>query len=357
MRAAGSRSPIRVLLVEDSPSQRALLVGLLQSSTEFVVAGTASTGIDAIAAAQRLRPDIIAMDIMLPAGDGFQAARQIMQQCPTRIVLVTSDSEATQRTPEALAVGALTVIRKPGSIELDTHATERAAFLTTLRLMAGVPVVTRHSPRVPLPSTIAGRAGQPQVLAIAASTGGPLAVQTLLRGLGAQFPLPVLVVQHITRGYTSALATWLKNTVPLPVQVAASNVALESGHVYIAPDEHHLVVPARGIIGLRPMAKNDSFCPSADMLFTSLAASYGNHAIGVVLTGMGDDGTRGMQALSAAGSPTFAQDEASCVVYGMPRAAVAAGAITRVAPLQELGSLIRSVAGSAMPISYEQEST
>jgi two-component system chemotaxis response regulator CheB len=169
-------------------------------------------------------------------------------------------------------------------------------------------------------------------------------VQTVLRTLGIDFPLPILVVQHITRGYTEGLAAWLKLTVPLPVQLATQTVALQPGHVYLAPDDQHLLVQSRGFATLRPIAPADSFCPSADVLFTAVATVYKNRALGVVLTGMGDDGVRGLQALAAAGSPTLAQDEASCVVYGMPRAAVAAGAITRVAPLNELGAIIREFA-------------
>ncbi len=347
MRAQNASAPIRVLVVEDAPAQRALLVGLLSAANEFVVVGTSSTGAEAVVAAERLRPDIIAMDIVLPGLDGFEATRQIMQQSPTRVVLVSSDSQAPQRSSEAVAVGALTVVRKPGSIDLSAHSAERSAFLTTLRLMAGVPVVTRRATRTLGPVVRGVSSGRPQIVGIAASTGGPLAVQTVLRGLGVDFPLPILVVQHISRGYTSALASWLGNTVPLPVHIATPNSPLQGGHVYLAPDEEHLLVQARGTATLRPMAPGDSFCPSADVLFSSLASVYKSAALGLVLTGMGDDGARGLQALTAVGSPTLAQDEASCVVYGMPRAAVTAGAITKVAPLNELGALIRSFVGCA----------
>jgi two-component system chemotaxis response regulator CheB len=327
--------PIRVLVVEDSRAQRELLVGLLRATGEFVVAGTANNGQEAIDATLRLRPDIVAMDIHLPVLDGYDATRQIMQRCPTPIVMMSgNDADATRRSVEARAAGALTFVHKPAA----NRPEDRGTFLTTLRLMAGVRVVTRHAPRVVAPGPASNRS--PLVLAIASSTGGPAALQTLLSNLGKQFPLPILVAQHIARGFAPALAEWLNSTVSLPIQVAQPQQRLAPGHVYLAADDHHLLACDRMTATLRPAAQEDRFCPSADLLFESVASSYGARAIGVVLTGMGDDGTRGLRALRAAGAATLAQDEASCVVYGMPRAAVAAGVISSVAPLSALAEMI-----------------
>jgi two-component system chemotaxis response regulator CheB len=183
-------------------------------------------------------------------------------------------------------------------------------------------------------------------LAIAASTGGPAAVQAVLRGLSTGFPLPILVVQHIARGFVPALAEWLNNTLSLPVRVAQQGEALHPGRVYLAPEDHHLVAHEPGMAGLRPTAAGDRFCPSADLLFETVARVYGGAAIGLVLTGMGDDGTRGLLTLRTAGATTLAQDAASCVVYGMPRAAVEAGAITRSEPLAIIANVILGLVGS-----------
>jgi two-component system, chemotaxis family, protein-glutamate methylesterase/glutaminase len=359
-----SDTPIRVLVVEDSRAQRELLVGVLNASGEFVVVGTASNGSDAIAAAQQLRPNVIAMDIHLPILDGYEATRQIMQQCPTPIVLISSQDDAARRSIEALAVGALAVVAKPrgrvGAAVAPAQDDDHAAFLMTLRLMADVRVVTRHPARLPTSSHRSSATGQlrtvvvdrhaalvaPQVLAIAASTGGPAAVQRVLRGLGAGFPLPILVVQHIARGFVPALVEWLNTTVPLPVQVASQGERLLAGQVYLAPDDNHLTVRAPGFASLRPLAADDSYCPSADRLFETAAHAYGAGAIGLVLTGMGDDGTRGLLALRAAGAPTLAQDAESCVVYGMPRAAVEAGAIMRSEPLATIAGTILGLVGN-----------
>ena len=360
-----SDEPIRVLVVEDSRAQRELLVGMLNASSTFVVVGTASNGKEAIAAAQQLRPNVIAMDIHLPILDGYEATRQIMQQCPTPIVLISSQDDAVLAVG-GLAAGALAVVAKPrgriGSAVAPEQDDDRTAFLTTLRLMANVQVVTRYPVRSPTIDRRPPTTGQletlvvghrlpvvvPQVLVIAASTGGPAAVQLVLRGLGAGFPLPVLVVQHIARGFVTALAEWLNTTVPLTVQVAYQGEQLRAGRVYLAPEGHHLTVRTPGFASLRPLATDDRFCPSADLLFETAAQAYGARAIGVVLTGMGDDGTRGLLALRAAGAPTLAQDAASCVVYGMPRAAVEAGAIVRSESLAAIARTILGLVGNVV---------
>jgi two-component system, chemotaxis family, protein-glutamate methylesterase/glutaminase len=350
-----SHQLIRVLIVEDSRSQRELLAGLLRASGDFEVVGIASNGKEALAEAQRLRPHVIAMDIHLPIFDGYEATRQIMRQCPTPIVLISSQADPAGRTIEALAAGALAVVSKPGACRttLDPDQ-ERVAFLTTLRLMADVRVVTRHSPRATTAAqhdrAVVGRpagGGRPTVLAIAASTGGPAAVQTVLRGLGAGFPLPILVVQHIAGNFISLLAEWLNKTTPFSVRIAQQGEQLAPGQVYMAPEEHHLIIGEQGAVGLRPARPDDRLCPSADVLFESVARICGARAIGLVLTGMGDDGARGLLALHAAGAPTLAQSAESCVVYGMPRAAIEAGAITRTESLVGIVAAIAELAGSA----------
>jgi two-component system, chemotaxis family, protein-glutamate methylesterase/glutaminase len=345
-----SDQPIRVLLAENSRARRDMLLGLLLASSDFEVVGTAGNGKSAIAEAQRLRPNVIAMDIDLPILDGYEATRQIMRQCPTPIVLVSNQDDIAQSSVKALAAGALAVVRKPGA-RISAEG-DRTALLTTLRLMADVRVVTRHVARAVagVPSALAGDQRRalvvPKVLAIAASTGGPAAIQTVLHGLGVNFPLPVLVVQHIARGFVPALAEWLNNTLALPVRIAQPGERFLPGQIYLAPEDHHLVAREPGTAGLRPVAAGDRFCPSADLLFETVATVYGSGAIGLVLTGMGDDGTRGLLALRAAGAPTLAQDALSCVVYGMPRAAVEAGAISRSASLATIANVILELVGS-----------
>jgi two-component system chemotaxis response regulator CheB len=337
--------PIRVLVVEDSRAQRELLVAILRSSGQFTVVGTASTGKEAVEMTARLRPDIVAMDIHLPVFDGYEATRQIMQRYPTPIVMISNEvGDAVRRSLEAQTVGALAVLRKPGGVNHADYERDRTTLLQTLRLMADVPVVTRHAPRT---SRARGtgilqdkKPQLPRLLAIASSTGGPAAVQQVLTGLGTGFTLPVLLSQHISRGFVSALADWLNNTTPFTVKIAHSGEYMLPGHVYVPPDDQHILVREQGFVTLRGIAEGDRYCPSGDHLFEGVAKVYGAHAIGVILTGMGSDGAQGLKTLHSKGALTFAQDEASCVVYGMPQAAVALEAVTHVESLTNMAGAI-----------------
>lgn len=351
-----SQQPIRILVVEDSPAQRQLLVSLLKVSGDFDVVGTAENGAQAVQATLELRPGIIAMDIHLPVMDGYEATRQIMQRCPTPIVMISNSSgDAERRSVLALAAGALAVVHKPGNPLGSVAIEERETFLRMLRLMSGVRVVTRHTSRgstlpvAPQTGPIAGLAVagavMPEVLAVAASTGGPAALQVLLSGLGTGLPLPILIVQHIARGFTTALAGWLRSVTPQEIHLVSGDLRLQPGHVYFAPDDAHIVASGRNLAGIRPCCSEDRYCPGADILFDSVATIYGNRAIGVIMTGMGDDGARGLAHMRSRGAITFAQDAASCVVYGMPQAAVAAGAVTYSVPLNNLaGSILGTIA-------------
>lgn len=352
--------PIRVVIAEDSIAQRELLIGLLQQSQKFLVVGTASNGREAVEMTLRTRPDVIAMDIHMPVLDGYEATRLIMQKCPTPIVMISNSiGDESRRSMDALAAGALAVLRKPGALTNHTHDRELHNLLTTLRLMADVPLVTRYTRRTPAPLPIPSPQQRTRVLAIAASTGGPAAVQMILAGLAAPikdtannsngpplFPLPILLVQHIARGFVDALVDWLNSTVPLTVQVARHRELMRPGHVYVAPDEHHLLAGYDGTIALRQCTEDDRYCPDADILFESVATTYASAAVGVILTGMGDDGAEGLRLLHAAGGHTLAQDEASCIVYGMPKAAVQLNAVSQVVALAAMSQVIRDYIGT-----------
>ncbi len=340
---------IRVLVVEDSRAQRELLVAIISSAGYFEVIGTAADGRQAVNETLRLRPDVVTMDIQLPVFDGYEATRQIMQQCPTPIVMVSSSvGDADRRSLEAQTVGALAVVRKPGGPHHSDHVRDRETLLRTLRLMADVPVVTRHTTmrsRTRGTGMLRGvrtPAKSPRVLAVASSTGGPAAVQLLLQGLGPAFPLPVLLAQHISRGFVEALVDWLNSTTPLTVKIARSGERMQPGHVYVPPDDQHILTRDQGYVTLRPMSPGDRYCPDADHLFEGVAAAYGARAIGVILTGMGTDGAEGLRLLHQQGAHTIGQDEATCVVYGMPQAAAAIGAVSQVEPLGAIATAIHA---------------
>lgn len=341
-------APIRVLLVEDSPSQLQLLRAYLEATPDLVVVGTATNGQEAVQSTLRLRPNVVAMDIHLPVFDGYEATRQIMQQQPTPIVLFSASSgNAEQRAMAALAAGALAVVRKPAGPADPSSATDREHFIRTLRLMAGVKVVTRHPPRptpvrVPRPPT-----ANVELVAIAASTGGPAALQTLLADLGPRLPVPIVIAQHVAVGFAQALTDWLASVAPQPVHMVSEELPLTPGHVYLPADNLHLVISQPGKVSVLPSSDNDRYCPSGDHLFASVARHYGGRAIGVIMTGMGEDGARGLAELAAAGGITFGQDETTCVVYGMPKAAKALGAVRHELPLERLGLSIAALLAPA----------
>lgn len=328
---------IRVLVAEDSPTARALIVGVLDADPEVTVIAEARTGAEAVEIASRLRPDLITMDIEMPGMDGLEAARQIMQQTPTPIVVVSSSTNRADadRSLDAIATGALSVIDKPEHPFSPRFDEWCALLLGTVKAMAHVKVVRRFHRRTAEatpPNGIALRSSPTRsvrLVAIAASTGGPAVLLRILRELPADFPVPILVVQHIAPGFAGALAGWLNDNCGPRVQVAVDGEKLRRGQVYIAPDDRHLGVSS-GAVALLEAPPIGGFRPSANHLFDSAARAYGAAIVAVILTGMGTDGVEALLRVRAAGGRVLAQDEESCVVYGMPREAVRAGAVDAV---------------------------
>jgi two-component system, chemotaxis family, protein-glutamate methylesterase/glutaminase len=340
---------IRAVVVDDSATVRELLVAILHNAGDIEVVGTGSTGKEAVRLVSRLRPDVLTMDIRMPVMDGLEATRWIMREVPTPIVIVTGSlmCDDIDLTMEALRAGALTVVHKPGLADSETCD----KVVQAVRLMSSVLVIHHwnHRQRPALAAT-ASRAFQTRaeitqprplrVIGLAASTGGPAALATVLRGLSAQFPLPILVVQHITKGFASGLAEWLNHQTDLHVVLAGHGDAVLAGTVLLAPDDYHLEVNVQGVVELSKQPVYRGLRPSANYLFQSLARAYGARAAGVILTGMGDDGCDGLETLHAAGGLTIAQDEQNCVVFGMPREAIARHAVDYVLPLDQIAPLL-----------------
>jgi two-component system, chemotaxis family, protein-glutamate methylesterase/glutaminase len=340
---------IRVLIVDDSPTARALLSAILGSDPELTVVGEAADGIQALELTRKLRPDVITMDIRMPRMDGFEATKEIMIETPTPIVVVTS-SRAVQEVDmsmHALRAGALAIVAKPagpGSAGFDAEAQQ---LIAQVKMMAQVKVVRHWRPAVaaqrPAPPPTA-RFGGTRVIAMASSTGGPAALECLLTRLPGDFAVPILVVQHISRGFVKGLADWLNKSGPLQVKVAADGEALKKRTVYVAPDDCHLGVTAPGQIALSSAAAVGGFRPSATPLFESVAHAFGAAATALILTGMGEDGVVGLRAVRKAGGRVLAQDEKTCVVFGMPGVAVAAGLVDEVLPIEAMaGRLVELV--------------
>jgi two-component system chemotaxis response regulator CheB len=340
------------MVVEDSPTARELLGGILESDPDIKVVGEASNGMEAIELAARLRPDLITMDIHMPLLDGYEATKRIMDQTPTPILIVSSSSSGQEfrSSMEAIKAGALMVVSKPDNPLGERFEGRRTELLAMVKAMAEVKVVRRwnreHHVSIPTVTRRFPAGPKPRLIAIAASTGGPAAVQRILSSLPQNFPVPIVVVQHIAAGFVPGLADWLSSTCRLAVKVAAAGDVLRPGHVYLAPDGRHLGVIAEGMVALSDLPQVDGFRPSGTYLFESAARAYGTALTAVILTGMGSDGVEGLKAVKAAGGRVLAQDEASSVVYGMPREAVIAGVTDMVAGLEELAQcLIQLTAG------------
>jgi len=340
---------LRVLVAEDSVTSRELLVAILRSDPEITVVGEASNGIDAVVLTKQLRPDVITMDIRMPKQDGFESTRQIMIDAPTPIVIVSSiyEERDVEVSMHALRVGALTVLPKPPGPESPDFDDQCRKLVQTVKAMAQVKVVRRWRERVtitPPPTPHVERAARVRIVAIVASTGGPSALARILSNLSADFEAPILVVQHISTGFVGGLAAWLNTISPLPVRVAQDGEPLRAKTVYVAPDNAHLGVRNQSEIALLRTPPIEGFRPSGTTLFESVSRVFGNAMVAVTLTGMGSDGVAGLRAVRTAGGRIIAQDEATCVVFGMPAAAIAAGLADSTLPLDAIASRLEELA-------------
>lgn len=341
---------IRVLVADDSSVAREFLSHLINGTPGMQVVGAAADGREAVELTERLRPDIITMDITMPRMSGREAIERIMQTVPTPIVVVTSNTitEELRATFQSLESGALAIVPRPHGIGTPEHEADTRHLLETLRLMAEIKVVRRIpraggsvATRVRRPG---GGSGHYRVVAIGASTGGPAVLKTLLAELPADFGVPVLVVQHIAAGFVDGFALWLQETTALTVRLAREGELVQPGVVYLAPDEAHLGVDRQERITLLPEACAPRLtgipCPSAHHLFERVLLTYGAQSIGVLLTGMGRDGAESLLKMRRAGAMTIAQDKESSVVHGMPGEAIALGAADFVLPPARIAELL-----------------
>lgn len=346
---------IRVLVVEDSATVREFLLQILCSDPAIEIVGTAETGEDALEAVERFRPDIITMDIHMPRMNGFDATRRIMETHPTPIVIVSGAADATDTAKafRAIESGALAVLSKPAGLGHPEHDHTKAELVRTVKLMSEVKVVRRwprYRPPEEIPETslcngirLQATQSQPRIVAIGASTGGPPVLQTILAALPKNFPIPVLIVQHIAAGFTKGLVEWLAQSSSLPVHLPTHGQVVLPGHVYVAPDGLHMVVGADHV-QLRSDEPENGLRPSVACLFRSVAKAYGPSAVGVLLTGMGKDGAWELKLMKEQGAVTIAQDRETSVVHGMPGEAIRLGGATYVLPPEKIRLALASLA-------------
>ena len=342
---------IGVLVVEDSPTARELLVEMLNDDPEIEVVGEAKNGAEAVALTKRLTPDLITMDIRMPVMDGLEATTEIMAEQPTPIVVVSgylNQGEVTGSV-QALSNGALAAVAKPTGPQDPDFEKRSQDFIRTVKTMSQVRVVRhlrkRGTASVPVRETPHRTSGvKPAVIAVTVSTGGPAALHELLSGLPRDFPTPIMVVQHMTPGFVGGLSHWLDAVSSLRVKIAEDGERLEPRTVYLAPENRHLGVSVSSVkcVALSDAPPIKGLRPAGTYLFASVAKVFGRAVVAVIMTGMGDDGVAGLRAVRQAGGRIVAQDDTSSVVFGMPAAAIDAGFADVVLPLSEIAGELAS---------------
>jgi two-component system chemotaxis response regulator CheB len=347
---------ISVLVVDDSPVMRALLQHRLEQQADIAVIGTAANAAEARQLIKALDPDVVTLDIEMPGMDGLSFLAKIMELRPTPVILVSGATEAgASATARGLQLGAIGCIAK-SQLRMNPSEADDGTLVEMVREAARVRFVAAPAcapraaaaPPAPAPASAPSAATLPEVIVIGASTGGVEALHTVLSGFPADCP-PTLVVQHINGCFAGAIAQSFDRAVRPRVMLAESDLPLERGMVLLAPgNDRHLQVASAGSRGLRCVLREGDpvtgHRPSVDRLFASLAGTLGSarghRGLGVLLTGMGQDGAQGMVQLASIGARTIAQDQASCVVFGMPRAAIELGAAREVLPLDRIAPAI-----------------
>ncbi|MBI5076110.1 MAG: chemotaxis-specific protein-glutamate methyltransferase CheB [Nitrospirae bacterium] len=338
---------VRVLIADDSALARSLIRSIIEMDPEMEVAGEASNGLEAVEKARSLHPDIITMDIEMPVMDGLQAIEQIMAAHAIPILVVTSRGDA-KTAYAAIAKGALDLMLKP---DLNIEAAKE--FAAKLKLMSRVSVISHISGRLSRrhpagPETPAfNKNCSDRIIAIASSTGGPGALSIILSHLPEKFPVPIVIAQHISDGFVNGMIGWLRTLSQVELKMATHGEYLMPGTAYFCPSENHMKIDRSKKIIFVERQADDLYRPSCDILLSSVAASFGRKAIGVILTGMGNDGVAGITKIREAGGWTIAQDENTSVVFGMPRLAIESGGIDTVLPLEEIGEEIVRAAARA----------
>lgn len=341
-------SKVRVLVVDDSALMRKLIPQILARDHDIEVVGTAMDGAFGLKKIHDLKPDVVTLDLEMPRMDGMETLRQIMRQSRVPVIVVSSYStEGATATFKALALGAFDFVAKPhdaASAHMEQIATDlisKIKVASKAKRLAGPRVELERVTPSRKPSR--PRMDATKIVAIGISTGGPNALQYLLSQMPADFPGSIVVVQHMPEGFTELFARRLDESCALEVKEAQSGDVLTAGRVLICPGDRHIKVRRMALahtVVLSDEPRANGHRPSVDVLFRSMATEFGSHGIGVLMTGMGDDGADGMRLIKQAGGMTIAQSEESCVVFGMPKAAIERGFAMRVVPLDALAEVL-----------------
>jgi len=340
---------IRVVIVDDSLVAREMLAQILGTDPEIEVVGQAKDGREGTEMVASLKPDLVTMDIHMPRMDGLAAVEHIMAYTPTPVLVVSSSvhGAGTGRAFDALALGALEVMKKPEPRDWEDLERIGRDIIRRVKMLSRVKVIThlsgrkragekRPAPPIVVPAHATRKQGA-LLVAIGSSTGGPSALMTVLCSLPKDFSVPIVIAQHIAEGFIPGLVEWLDGGCAIAVREAKDGDAPRAGTAYLAPTGRNLQFDGTAMRFTKP-EPGQLYIPSADTLFSSVGRSLRDRAVGVILTGMGNDGARGLKEMRDAGAPTIAQDEATSTVFGMPRAAAELGAASTVLPIQAIGA-------------------
>lgn len=338
---------MRLALVNDLPMAIEAMRRVLAAAPQHTIVWTAANGAEAVEKCAAVRPDLILMDLIMPVLDGVEATRRIMRATPCAILVVTATVDGNSgRTFDALGAGALDAVNTPTLAGPAAAANARAllakiAMLGRLIGQAGSQTSAPFPPRASASSAVSP--GKKWLFAIGASAGGPAALAEVLKSLPTSLPAAVVIVQHLDESFSAGLADWLGKQGHLPVRLAREGDTPEPGLVLLPGRADHLVLNSSGRLNYTPHPAEYAYRPSVDVFFESVAQHWKTEAVGVILTGMGRDGARGLRKMRDAGFPTIAQDKATCAVYGMPKAAAEAGAAAQILPLDRIGPTLRQL--------------
>lgn len=343
---------IKILIVDDSPTETILLRHIFEAEKDFFVVGCAKNGNEAISLTEKLKPDIITMDIEMPEMNGVEATKVIMSHFPTPIVMISShlNNKEVETTFLALDAGALSVLDKPASYGSSEFEKSKKRIADTVRNMAGIKVIKRRffTKKTTHLSTQLFRKEKTnyKIIAIGTSVGGPQALKIILSHLPTDFPVPIVVVQHMTPGFMTGFVNWLDMNIALTAKEMTDGEVLKAGVVYFAPDHVHSIVNQKEgklISSFIKCAPVSGFCPSVTVLLESVAKSCGKEAVGLLLTGMGNDGAQGLLAMKKAEAHTLIQDEKSAIVFGMGGVAKSLGAVDEVIKLDQIADYLKGI--------------
>jgi two-component system chemotaxis response regulator CheB len=352
--------PIRVLLVEDSQVTLVILRRILNSSLQIQVVGEARTGLEALELIPKVQPDVICTDLHMPKMDGLEFTSEVMALYPRPILVISSwvQEEDSPHVFQLLKAGALDIFPKPSAGLTTEDKLLNQELINKIQILSGVKVFKKKrkspSPVKSLETFSSKSYSKPEIVAIGASTGGPQAIYEVFAQLPSNFPVPVICIQHICVGFLQGFIDWLSSSCRLPIQIAKPGDKPQPGMIYFPPEQQHLELDDRGRFICSNSPRLDGHRPSVTVTFKSVAKFYGGATVGILLTGMGRDGAEGMQCIAQAGGLTIAQDEATSVIFGMPKEAIDLGAAKLILPIHAIAPRLLALLEKQFPVFENQ---